>query len=223
MKRWIAFLCIISLCASVMGCGSGKEENLQESSSSEETAGQTQESAQEDSSGSTGESVEESLPEEDLSQEQEVTWSPEMTAIKQAVVDEFGENYWPATAIPAEMLEGTYGVSPDMYEDYFGEIPLMMTNVDTLIVIKPADGKVQDVENALNAYRDMMVSDTMQYPMNLGKIQASRVERVGDCVCFVQLGADVMEALEQGDEAVIKQCLEQNELAIEVIRKAVAE
>ena len=77
----------------------------------------------------------------------------------------------------------------------------------------------EEVESALNAYRDSLVNDTMQYPMNLGKIQASRVERIGDYVCFVQLGADTSSVEEQGDEAVITYCQEQNELALEAIRQ----
>ena len=119
------------------------------------------------------------------------------------------------------MLEGTFGITADMYDDYMAEMPMISTNVDTLIVVKPKEGQVQAVEDALNAYRNMMVEDTMQYPMNVGKIQASRIERIGDYVCFVQLGADVMDVLEQGDEAVIKHCQEQNELAIEVMSSAV--
>ena len=92
-------------------------------------------------------------------------------------------------------------------------------HVDTLLIIHAKDGKVEEVENALNAYRDSLVNDTMQYPMNLGKIQASRVERIGDYVCFVQLGADTSSVEEQGDEAVITYCQEQNELALEAIRQ----
>lgn len=120
---------------------------------------------------------------------------------------------------PGEMLNETYGVSAELYDAYLGEAPMISANVDTLLIIHAKDGKVEEVENALNAYRDSLVNDTMQYPMNLGKIQASRVERIGDYVCFVQLGADTSSVEEQGDEAVITYCQEQNELALEAIRQ----
>ena len=113
----------------------------------------------------------------------------------------------------------TYGVSAELYDAYLGEAPMISVNVDTLLIIHAKDGKVEEVESALNAYRDSLVNDTMQYPMNLGKIQASRVERIGDYVCFVQLGADTSSVEEQGDEAVITYCQEQNELALEAIRQ----
>ena len=138
---------------------------------------------------------------------------------KKAVTDALGEDYWPDSEIPAEMLNDTYGVSADLYDAYLGESPMISVNVDTLLIIHAKNGKVEEVENALNTYRDHLVNDTMQYPMNLGKIQASRIERVGDYVCFVQLGADTSAAEEQGDEAVITYCQEQNELALEAIRQ----
>ena len=188
---------------------------------------QTQESSESqvventETSQETGAASEESTTDEVIFEEELNGWSEEMENIKKAVADALGENYWPNTAIPAEMLEGTFGITADMYDDYMAEMPMISTNVDTLIVVKPKEGQVQAVEDALNAYRNMMVEDTMQYPMNVGKIQASRIERIGDYVCFVQLGADVMDVLEQGDEAVIKHCQEQNELAIEVMSSAV--
>ena len=138
---------------------------------------------------------------------------------KKAVTDALGDNYWPDSEIPEEMLEGTYGVSADLYDAYLAEMPMISVNVDTLLIIHAKDGKVEDVENALNAYRDNLVNNTMQYPMNLGKIQASRIERIGDYVCFVQLGADTSSVEDQGDEAVITYCQEQNELALEAIRQ----
>ena len=138
---------------------------------------------------------------------------------KKAVTDALGDNYWPDSEIPEEMLNDTFGVSADLYDAYLGESPMISVNVDTLLIIHAKDGKVEEVENALNAYRDHLVNDTMQYPMNLGKIQASRIERVGDYVCFVQLGADTSSVEDQGDEAVITYCQEQNELALEAIRQ----
>ena len=145
-------------------------------------------------------------------------WSEEMTALRQTVVDAVGEdNYWPDSQIPPEMLEQTFGISRDMYDDYMGETPMISVNVDTLLIIKAKDDKVEAVEKALNDYRDAQVNNTMQYPMNVGKVQASRIQRYGNYVCFVQLGADTGAAEEDGDEAVIKACQEQNELALEVI------
>ena len=221
MKKATTFVCMMALCAAMTACGKDNmaTENNTQVQTQESTESQVVESTR--TSEETGTTSEEAAVDETVAEEELSGWSEEMEVLKKAVTDALGENYWPNTAIPAEMLEGTFGITADMYDDYMAEMPMISTNVDMLIVIKPKEGQIQAVEDALNAYRNMMVEDTMQYPMNVGKIQASRIERIGDYVCLVQLGAVVMDVLEQGDEAVIKHCLEQNELAIEVMSSAV--
>ena len=115
-------------------------------------------------------------------------------------------------------IGAAYAASPaEMYDDVFAETPMIGTHVDTLLIVKAKEGQVEAVENALNAHRESEIANSMQYPMNVGKVQASRVERIGNYICFVQLGADTMTASESGDEAVIAHCQEANELVIEII------
>ena len=144
-----------------------------------------------------------------------------MDDIKAAVVAALGEDYWPNMPIDEGFLSERYGVTEDMYDDFFGDIPMISTNVDSLIVIKAKEGQVDAVESALNNYRDNQVNDAFQYPQNMGKVQASRIEVIGNYVCYVQLGADVIDIMDQGDDAVIEHCQEDNELAIEAIRNLV--
>lgn len=204
MKKKLACMLLMgTLALSMAACGNGQDKNT---GAATETGVESTEGTVE----STGTSVENT--------EAENAGTPLQNA-KKAVTDALGDDYWPDSEIPEEMLNETYGVSADLYDAYLGECPMISVNVDTLLIIHAKDGKVEDVENALNAYRDSLVNDTMQYPMNLGKIQASRVERIGDYVCFVQLGADTSSVEEQGDEAVITYCQEQNELALEAIRQ----
>ncbi len=141
-----------------------------------------------------------------------------MEDLKAAVVDVLGENYWPDMPADAEMLSQIYGVTSDMYEEYLAESPMISANVDTLIIIKAKEGKVSAVEEALGSYRDRMVNDTMQYPMNISKIQSSRIETFGNYVCFVQLGAETPE----DEEEAILHCQEENEKAIDAIRNALS-
>jgi len=212
MKKLVVTLLLAAMTLSVAACGGKKDK--------EQDATQPSSSVVESS---VEESTEESSVEESTEENQDAAVTEGVTpqALKDAVVAALGENYWPATEIPAEILEANYGVTPDMYDAYVGELPMMMTNVDTLIIVQAKDGQVEAVETALNAYRDMMVNDTMQYPMNLGKIQASRVDVIGNFVCFIQLGADVMDALEQGDEAVIVKCQEANQTAYDAMKAVV--
>ncbi len=214
MKKIIVILSLGVLMMGMTACG-----NKNEQGAGNETTGNpstvNQGNSQETVNGGTQESGTGSTEPFDAAD----GWSEEMQKVKDAVVDALGEDYWPDTPITQEWLEANYGISSDLYEEYLGESPMISGNVDTLLIIKAKDDKVEAVEEALNAYRDNLVSDTMQYPMNVGKIQASRIERMGQYVCFVQLGADTTDVLENGDEAVIAHCLEQNELVLEIIRR----
>lgn len=210
MKKLFVYLMTGTLALGMTACGNRKDTPQSTEQMSEEQSQGSENTAPETENGGAEAQETEGM---DIS----AGWSEEMEGIRQAVVDALGDNYWPDTQIVPEMLEGVYGITADMYDDYMGESPMISANVDTLLIIRAKDGKVDEVEEALHAYREMLVNDTMQYPMNLGKIQASRIERFGNYVCFVQLGADTTQAEESGEEAVIQQCQEQNELAIEVI------
>lgn len=198
MKRLVALLMTMTMVFCLAACGNkaGNEQSSGTEASGEETT-------QEEGTTAYGQGV-------------------TLDEVKAAVVDALGEEYWPSTEIPVEMMNDIYGISEDMYEEYLAEMPMISTNVDTLIIVKAKEDQVEAVESALNAYREIMVNDTMQYPMNVGKIQASRIATFGQYVCFVQLGADTMEASEISDEAVIEQCQQDNELALEVIENTLA-
>ena len=150
----------------------------------------------------------------------EGTGTRDMGNVRTIVTDLLGDNYFPNMELDSEMLEFMTGITSDMCEEYFAEIPMISTNVDTLIVVKAANGKADAVEEALNSYRNAQVANTMQYPQNVGKIQASKVERIGDYVIFTMLGGDVFDFLDQGDAAVIAYCQEINDSVIEAIREA---
>lgn len=225
MKKAVTFVCMIALCMALAACG----KNNQNAESSNQQSQATLESAQtqgteategteatQETEGTATEGTEEVVPEIGVN-----GWSQEMEALKTAVVDKLGENYWPNMPVTPDIMEGLFGITADMYEDYLAEMPMISTNVDTLVIIRPKADKAQAVEDALTAYRQAKVSDTMQYPMNVGKIQASTIEKIGDYICFIQLGADTMAISEKGDDAVIKHCQEQNKLAIEQLQAAV--
>ena len=137
--------------------------------------------------------------------------------IVKAVKDAYGENYLPSMELDAQVLEELYGLSPDMYEEAFGEMPMISVQVDTFVAVHASPGQADAVEAALNSYRDYLVNDTMQYPMNVGKINGSCVYRSGDYVFFIMLGDMPMEVTDQGDEAAKNYAQEQNRIAIEAI------
>lgn len=133
------------------------------------------------------------------------------------IKEAYGENYIPNTPADDQMMSDVVGLSPELCESYVAEMPMISTFVETFIGAKAKEGKGDEVETALNAYRDRLVNDTMQYPMNIAKIQASQVIRHGDYVFFVMLGAPTDASMEKGDEAALNSAKENNQIAIDII------
>lgn len=212
MKKWMLYLCVGVLSMGMVACGNKKNDADTSTDSSQQENSSVQDSSESDTAAS-GEN-------DNTPGETETGWSEEMSALRDAVVAELGEDYWPNTPIPAEMLEMNYGLTSDMYVDYMGESPMISANVDTLLIVKPAEGQADAVEEALQNYRTSQVEDSLQYPMNVPKVQGSVVERIDDYVCFVLLGADIEAAMEQGDEAAVAYSQKQNQRAIDAIKAA---
>ncbi|MCD7836609.1 MAG: DUF4358 domain-containing protein [Lachnospiraceae bacterium] len=210
MRKLFVILCIAATACSLAGCGGNTEV-------SESQAQSASENITEDTDENTDKNADKNTDDADMDIDVSDGWSDEMQQIKAAIVEVLGEDYWPDTPITPDMLEGSFGISSDMYDDYLAEMPMISANVDTLLIIKAKDDKVEEVGNALNEYRDALVENTMQYPMNLGKIQASRIERFGNYVCFVQLGAGAVSSEDKTEDEIISECREINELVLAVI------
>lgn len=230
MKKMMAYLCTGILAVSLAACGNGdKAGDGQGSAAGSRTEGSAAagDQAGNQAAGSVGTDQSGSDPAAagpaqggalgDNGHNYEEGWTEEMAGIKAAILEQEGDNYFPDMALMPDMLEALFGITPDMYDDYFAELPMISANVDTLLIIKAKDGKVEDVEAALAAYRDSQVSSALQYPKNIGIVQASSVVKMGNYVCFSQLGGDIMDLLDSGDEAVILHCQELNGRVIEII------
>ncbi len=213
MKKWMLYLCVGVLSVGMTACGNKRNDADTSTDSSQQETSAIQDSTESDTAGS--------VENDNTPGDTETGWSEEMSALRDAVVAELGEDYWPDMPIPAEMLEMNYGLTSDMYVDYMGESPMISANVDTLLIVKPAEGQADAVEEALQNYRTDQVENSLQYPMNVPKVQGSIVERVGDYVCFVLLGADVEAAAEQGEEAAVAYSQKQNQRAIDAIKAAI--
>ena len=77
------------------------------------------------------------------------------------------------------------------------------------------DGKVNEVFDALTEYRDMLINDTMMYPMNELKTQSSEVYKYDDYVFFIMLGG-YNDSLEE-DSELLAYYEDQNDIAKKII------
>ena len=119
--------------------------------------------------------------------------------IANAIKAAYGENYLPNMEIDPELLETEFGLTTDMYDTVKAEMPMISNHVDRVVIVKAKEGKADAVEAALITAKENKINDTFQYPMNLPKINATKVVRNGDFVCFLLVGAinENMDATEE--------------------------
>lgn len=209
-KNKILTVCSLLAVSVVLLTACGKKNNGNTGENTESTTPQT--SSQEGNN--TGNTLAEST---------EPAQESSLMYLRDAVAEALGEDYWPDSVMEPEYVQDLYGLKPDMYEDIFVETPMIGTNVDTLIIVQAKKDRVEDVEKALNTYREGEINNTMQYPMNIGKVQASRIETIDNYVLFIQLGGSSVDAEEEGEEKVMELSREQNEKALEAIRQTLEE
>ena len=147
---------------------------------------------------------------------------PELTEVYDAVKEAYGEDYLPSMEVDEDTLCDMLGLEKESISAFFGEMPMMSTHVDTFIGIRAAEGKGDEVEKAVNDYRETQVSNTLQYPMNLAKVQASKVVRHGDDVYFVMLGK-INDNMDVSEEEGAKFAEEQVKIGTDAIDAMYAE
>ncbi len=121
----------------------------------------------------------------------------EIDLIRNSIAKMYGTQYFPNVKVHADAeylkmyLADTLKMDEAWVEDIVIEVPMISANVDTLILVKPSAGNAENVVTALNNYKNYLINETIQYPMNVARIQRAVVEQVGDYVCFSILGGAV--------------------------------
>ena len=146
-----------------------------------------------------------------------------LTQLKDSVKELMGDRYWPEVSLTKEELEQKIGITEDMYVDFLAEKQILDSHIDTLIIIHAKEAHVGEVEQALEKYREDIIEQNQNYPQNLCKAEASRMETIEDYVCFVQLGADTTIVADKGEDEIVAYCQEENERALYVLEKEILE
>lgn len=220
MKKLSIWLCVSVMMLGLSACGMGNEEQGKSSvvESDEERTGAGKASGSGTADGNSAAGAVAGIEAFDGTEGD----GNKIVTLKSVIVGTIGEqNYYPDVAVEAEQLEEIFGIAPEMYDEYLAEVSQDGTNVDTLLIIKAKDDKVEAVQEAMFLYRDAKEKASLEDSRNIGKVRASRIETNGNYVSFVQLGGDVSAALASGEDAVIEQCLQMNELVLEVIAQNV--
>lgn len=123
--------------------------------------------------------------------------------IHEAVKESLGEDYSANRDLEKEELEAIVKVKADDMAEYIAQAPMISVGVDTFIAIKAKEGKADAIEEGLNNHRKYLIEDSMQYPMNIAKVNASKVIRHGNYLFFIMLGK-----YDDRDEATEEEYLE---------------
>lgn len=145
----------------------------------------------------------------------------EVNDLRDLVAGLLGENYWPDTLFSGEELSERTGISEEMYDSFLAEYQHTGAGIDRMILIEAKEDQIENIENYLNEYRDVLLQIYEQQPQNKAKVFASRIETIDRYVCFVQLGADLSALEEKGEDEMIRHCQEENERALDIIEKNV--
>ena len=145
-----------------------------------------------------------------------------LTDILDKVKEAYGDSYIPQMALDTATLEQKYGLTEDMYVEALGEAAMISVQVDEFVAVHAADGKGDAVEAVLTDYQDYLINEAMNYPMNIGKINGSRVYRNGDYIFFIMLGDMPQEVMDGSEEEAKAYATEQNEIAVKAIEEVLS-
>jgi len=132
-----------------------------------------------------------------ISGELVVTPWTELDKMRNEIVKWYSTMYYPNVKVHEdEAYLGTYladtlKIDAAWVDEIIIEVPMISANADTLILVDPSEGNVENVLNALQAYKTYLVEESFQYPMNEARVKTAAVAQIGDYVCFSILGGAV--------------------------------
>lgn len=126
--------------------------------------------------------------------------------IYQAVVETYDVGYLPEMQVQGEafFMEDTLKLDASWYDAAIVEIPMMSTNVDMFAILHVTDGNLENVKKAFDDYKNYLVNESRQYPMNVPKVQSAVVQTLDDeYVLFSILSGLAYVDMEETDEEVL--------------------
>lgn len=150
---------------------------------------------------------------------------PTIKKLHNAIKDAYGENYVATMSLTNEEINQHYGLSSNWYTAAVSDMPMISAHIDTLVIVKAKNAKTKKkIKKKLQEYQEIQINDTMQYPMNLLKAQASRVYTKGNYVFFFMLGFIDNSIEETGtEEDQIAAYKEQNQIAVDTVKELFAQ
>lgn len=88
--------------------------------------------------------------------------------------------------VPTESIKDTLNIETTDVEEFLMRMPMMMTQSSTYIIVKPAEGKEEVVENAINEYMTKLENQWATYlPDQYELVKNRKVEKIGDYLVYI--------------------------------------
>ena len=157
--------------------------------------------------------------------EVEVSMEEVVNTIKYAL----GEQYLPSMQLDQETFNQLTGLTPDMYEEFYAEVPMMSAHVDKLFIVKTSDESAARVAAAkFEEYHAIQLEDAHQYPMNLAKVENAKVSVYDEYAFYYILGGyPVEEVVEEvldteATEVVVEDAVVEDAVVEDTVAEEVA-
>ena len=147
---------------------------------------------------------------------------PSAFKLASAVKKAYGEDYLPNYKLDKDEIKSKYGVDASWYSSAYAQVPMISQQVDEMVIFKAKNtASKKKILSAVKKYQKDLKESTMTYPMNVLKIQGSKVYATGNYVCFFMLGGSVDKSIEESgsEEAVIKAHQKLNQKAVNAVKK----
>ena len=144
--------------------------------------------------------------------------------VAQYLKESFGTMYLPDMQMQNDeyYMQDTLGLDASWYDAAYVEVPMMSFGADKFIMIHPTEGNLENVQNAVNAYREAQIADTYQYPSTMTQRQAAAVETIGDYVCYMIFTGTVGDMWEADEAAQIQAYTDANNQVKQMIAAVVS-
>ncbi len=96
--------------------------------------------------------------------------------------------YVPNMPLDAEMQEQVFGVSMDLFTDFHGEVPMMNTQADQLLIYYTEENQAE-IQEVLENYVSEQLANQSQYPSTLDKLSVAEVFTTGNYVVLNMLSS----------------------------------
>lgn len=217
MKK-IVIAALLTMSIALVGC-SKEEVKVEDKPAVEDTVTDSNVNESEDANTEENQdgAVNEDAATEDTTEDANVNEEKqkELDEIRNTVAGAY-EDYVPSMPYEKEQITDIFGVDASWYDAVVAEGPMMSAHVDTFLAFHATEGNQENIKTALETYKEFLVNDSMQYPMNMEKVKAATILEEGDYIYFIMLGFidDTIE--DEGERLTAFE--EQNAIAVEAIK-----